>query len=325
MMSLEALIDTEKAAVPPVETNVDMSSNGELDEDDEEAQKERAVQAEIDKFRVRQQARDKEEEEQRRVRVESRIRSLRERQERMVRATAEETAAAEKRVEDEKMLMENDSDNKGDDGLDRSKRVRGDAEGVDEEEAKRRRQGVMDLVSGDILENQLSNKGGSFKVGLKLSAAVQSKKVSSVGSVGLFNGAGDDDEARPMRSIVPLDYSAEEMESVEAVKKERQRQMIDQIPTEKSTLFAYPIDWVAVESLGLADTSLRPWIVRKIVEYLGEEETTLIEFIVAKVRNRCEPSVLLGELEAVLEEDAEQFVVKLWRMLIFSVIAAANS
>ena len=35
--------------------------------------------------------------------------------------------------------------------------------------------------------------------------------------------------------------------------------------------------------------------------------------------------MVVEELEAVLDEDAEQFVVKLWRMLIFSLIAAAAS
>jgi hypothetical protein len=35
--------------------------------------------------------------------------------------------------------------------------------------------------------------------------------------------------------------------------------------------------------------------------------------------------LLVGELVPVLDEEAEQFVIKLWRMLIFSLVAAANA
>ena len=60
------------------------------------------------------------------------------------------------------------------------------------------------------------------------------------------------------------------------------------------------------------------------MEYLGEEEATLTEFIVGKLNTRCSPTDLLVELEAVLDEDAEPFVLKLWRLLIFSVLKCSN-
>jgi len=65
---------------------------------------------------------------------------------------------------------------------------------------------------------------------------------------------------------------------------------------------------------------MKAWITKKVVEYLGEEEQTLINFITTKLNGRCKPKELLSELEAVLDDDAEQFVIKLWRMLIFSVL-----
>ena len=40
---------------------------------------------------------------------------------------------------------------------------------------------------------------------------------------------------------------------------------------------------------------------------------------------RCAPSELLTELSAVLDEDALPFVVKLWRMLIYSTLTAATA
>ena len=55
-----------------------------------------------------------------------------------------------------------------------------------------------------------------------------------------------------------------------------------------------------------------------MVEYLGEiEETTLVEFVVSKLKQRTVPGVSLSELEPVLEADADVFVTKLWKVLAF--------
>jgi hypothetical protein len=43
-----------------------------------------------------------------------------------------------------------------------------------------------------------------------------------------------------------------------------------------------------------------------------------------KLQRRCPPGALLTELTAVLDDDAEPFVVKLWRMLIYSTTVAAE-
>ena len=68
---------------------------------------------------------------------------------------------------------------------------------------------------------------------------------------------------------------------------------------------------------------MRPWIVKKIIEYLGEEETVLINFIVTKISTPCNPEDLYTELSPVLDVDTEPFVMKLWRMFVFSVLKAA--
>lgn len=103
--------------------------------------------------------------------------------------------------------------------------------------------------------------------------------------------------------------------------KARQKQLVDQIPIEKSKLFVYPIDWSLVRKHSVIITTMKPWITKKVVEYLGEEEETLINFIVSKLENRCDPNELMSELSDVLDDDTEQFVVKLWRMFIFSIVS----
>jgi RNA-binding protein 25 len=57
--------------------------------------------------------------------------------------------------------------------------------------------------------------------------------------------------------------------------------------------------------------------VKKIIEYLGEEEETLTNFMVSKLQTHCKPQDLLEELQFVLDDDSEQFVLKMWRIMIY--------
>ena len=65
---------------------------------------------------------------------------------------------------------------------------------------------------------------------------------------------------------------------------------------------------------------MKPWIEKKMVEYLGEEEPTLIDFIITKLQNKCHPNDIYEELEPILDTEANIFVIKLWRMLIYNVL-----
>ena len=95
------------------------------------------------------------------------------------------------------------------------------------------------------------------------------------------------------------------------------KQMIDKIPTAKDELFAHPVNWKVLEQNNIINATMRQWIIKKMVEYLGEEEESLTGFIVSKLNSTCKPEELVKELTMVLDEDAEQFVLKLWRMLIY--------
>lgn len=66
---------------------------------------------------------------------------------------------------------------------------------------------------------------------------------------------------------------------------------------------------------------IRPWINKKIIEYIGEPEPTLVEFICGKVIRGADPASLLSDVAMVLDEEAEVFVVKMWRLLIYEVEA----
>ncbi|TKR57446.1 hypothetical protein L596_030712 [Steinernema carpocapsae] len=94
------------------------------------------------------------------------------------------------------------------------------------------------------------------------------------------------------------------------------RDLIERIPTQKDDLFAYPIEWEFVDE-DLVKSRVRPWVTKKIVEYIGEEEASLVDFVCDKVMAKSPPTKLLKDIAMVLDEEAEIFVVKMWRLLIY--------
>lgn len=152
----------------------------------------------------------------------------------------------------------------------------------------------------------------------------QSTKKKLVDTV--FNQDDDDDEsgASKRRKLVPIDYgdvpgpndALNKAPNNAEEKRKLIKKLIDSIPTEKSAAFAYSLNWAMVDA-SLMDKRIRPWVDKKIVEYIGEEEPTLTDFICQKVMARCTPDSILKDVEMVLDEEAEVFVVKMWRLLIY--------
>ncbi|XP_049933123.1 RNA-binding motif protein 25 isoform X2 [Nymphaea colorata] len=96
------------------------------------------------------------------------------------------------------------------------------------------------------------------------------------------------------------------------------KQLIDMIPKTKEELFSYDINWAIYDKHELHER-MRPWISKKITEFLGEEETTLVDYIVTSTKDHVKASQMLELLQAILDDEAEMFVLKMWRMLIFEI------
>ncbi|EOA33517.1 hypothetical protein CARUB_v10019840mg [Capsella rubella] len=96
------------------------------------------------------------------------------------------------------------------------------------------------------------------------------------------------------------------------------KQLIDTIPKTKEDLFSYEINWAMYDKHQLHER-MRPWISKKIMEFLGEEEATLVDFIVSNTQQHVKASHMLELLQSILDEEAEMFVLKMWRMLIFEI------
>ena len=67
------------------------------------------------------------------------------------------------------------------------------------------------------------------------------------------------------------------------------KSLIDKIPTDKKSLFEYKVEWDLVDN-SLMEKRIRPWVSKKI-----------------------------EDVQMVLDDEAEVFVVKLWRLLIYEI------
>jgi hypothetical protein len=67
-----------------------------------------------------------------------------------------------------------------------------------------------------------------------------------------------------------------------------------------------------------AADGLKAYVTSRIVDYLGEEESTLIEFIMKELNKDggCTTLSLLEEMNIVLDEDSEDFVLGLYRKML---------
>jgi len=149
----------------------------------------------------------------------------------------------------------------------------------------------------------------------------------------VFNQDDDEPERQKRPKLTPLNQNSSPkkasnkmvppvilLPSTKPVTAEDKRKLIktliEKIPTGKEELFAYPLDWTMVDPT-LMERRIKPWVNKKIVEYIGEEEPSLTDFICSKVMANSMPQTILNDVAMVLDEEAETFVVKMWRLLIY--------
>jgi RNA-binding protein 25 len=69
---------------------------------------------------------------------------------------------------------------------------------------------------------------------------------------------------------------------------------------------------------------IKPWVTKKIVEYIGEEEPALTDFICTSIMNKKNADFILADIRVVLDDEAEVFVVKMWRLIVYEIEAKRN-
>lgn len=161
-------------------------------------------------------------------------------------------------------------------------------------------------------------------ISLNLGANAKKKRLE-VKDVFSIDDESEESLGPKKRKLVPLDYddkhgkgtlnggsaaaaaaaaAAAQKKSTEDLAKsqeERRKQIksiIDKIPTEKADLFAFQLEWSEIDQT-LMEKKIRPWINKKIIEYIGEPEPTLVDFICSKVMAGSTPAGILDDVQMV--------------------------
>ncbi|GMH45273.1 hypothetical protein BSKO_13230 [Bryopsis sp. KO-2023] len=131
---------------------------------------------------------------------------------------------------------------------------------------------------------------------------------------------GDDEDDQPQRQLRMLNYSEDELAGCSGASpsdpKAAVKKLMDSIPTSRAGVFAYPIKWDVYDPTILGP-NITKWVDRKITELLGMEEQSLVSFVMARLSEKTSPQDMLSQLSEVLDEEAEVFIVKLYRMVIY--------
>lgn len=80
-------------------------------------------------------------------------------------------------------------------------------------------------------------------------------------------------------------------------KRKLHKQIIDKIPIDKEDLFNHPLDRSEID--GTIKKKVQSWINKKIIEYIGEPEPTLVDFICSKLLAGSKPQSILDDVKMV--------------------------
>ncbi|KAF8627403.1 hypothetical protein AX17_006218 [Amanita inopinata Kibby_2008] len=118
--------------------------------------------------------------------------------------------------------------------------------------------------------------------------------------------------------LVKLDFSV--AESGEQVRERLERVRVS-VPHDKDSLFKAKVRWDGLTD-SLIDRKFEPLVKRLMVKYLGQmEEDDLIMFVLEHLKDHKGPQKLVEGLEPVLEEEAIELVIGVWRQVIFESMA----
>ena len=69
--------------------------------------------------------------------------------------------------------------------------------------------------------------------------------------------------------------------------------------------------------MGLLERTIKPFIAGKIKQLLGVEEQAMIRLVYDHLKMGATPESMMQKVGGILDDDAEEFVFKLWQVLLF--------
>ncbi|CAK4031319.1 RNA-binding 25 [Lecanosticta acicola] len=121
-------------------------------------------------------------------------------------------------------------------------------------------------------------------------------------------------ELKPLQDTSTLPTHGQDLTDEE--KQSARMQLAAEIPTDTQALFDYPVKWEKI-SKSLLASEIRPFVEKKVVEYLGVQEDLVVDTVLDGVKAKQKPQEIVDELAGPLEDEAEVLIKKVWRLLVF--------
>jgi PWI domain len=188
--------------------------------------------------------------------------------------------------------------------LDDQDRAAEDRERARTLQQRERAQGLADdflARQAEEMEARTIREPQRFK--LSLGAAAQKAQATNKRTVADVEGLIEDEEEADLtakRTLIPIkfDSAAEAQGLTEEERAQAARQLAADIPSDKEGLWKWEVKWEFVDETVLGE-QLKPFVEKKIVEYLGVQEQMLVEVVEEHIRKRGGPQELVQELEGV--------------------------
>ena len=150
--------------------------------------------------------------------------------------------------------------------------------------------------------NQAPREPQRFKLSLG-AAAQKAHAATNRRTVAEVEGLLEDEEepqATARRPLIPIkfDSAAEAAGLTEEERAQAVRQLAAEIPTDKDGLWKWEVKWEFVDETVVRE-QLKPFVEKKIVEYLGVQEQMLVDVVEEHVRQHGHPQELVEQLEEV--------------------------
>lgn len=140
---------------------------------------------------------------------------------------------------------------------------------------------------------------------LSLGAAAQKAQTATQPRRTAFEVEGlledeEEDDSKEKRTLIPIkfDSAAEAAGLTDEERAQAARQLAQDIPTDKDGLWRWEVKWDFVDEAVIAE-QLKPFVEKKIMEYLGVQEQMLVDVVESHLRGRGGPQKLVEQLEGV--------------------------
>lgn len=173
----------------------------------------------------------------------------------------------------------------------------------DKEQARGLADSFLDRQAEELETRSSRMAQQPFKLSLGAAAQKAQKAAPPRRTVAEVEGLLEDEEEADnasKRTLIPIkfDPSTATAGLSDEERDQAVRQLAQEIPTEKDGLWAWDVKWDFVDDSVIVE-KLRPFVEKKIVEYLGVQEQLLVEVVEEHVRTRGKPQELVEQLEGV--------------------------